>query len=219
MNHAGPSLTTISHKVPLLNYNPEVYHKEEHLFQIRILEKNMQSVMIYFEKAKRYLVTLGADDQELNQGTFMDKGKLFGLKKPLSTADIESIGLDNLANHISSENGFLTAVREYRTTDFGGLCCGNIFASHEAGVMSTEEFKKALENVMNLIRKCRTCIERNKDCRYKNLNEQCEACKENGEICVSLSQFHFLWDMAGTQRGTAEQSLINPSSSSSDFID
>ena len=80
----------------------------------------MQSVMIYFEKAKRYLVTLGADDQELNQGTFMDKGKLFGLKKPLSTADIESIGLDNLANHISSENGFLTAVREYRSTDFGG---------------------------------------------------------------------------------------------------
>ena len=24
MNHAGPSLTTISHKFPLLNYNPEV---------------------------------------------------------------------------------------------------------------------------------------------------------------------------------------------------
>ena len=81
INHPGPSLSTISKIFPLLNYNPQVYHKEEHLFHLKILQKNSCSLKVVFPNTVRYLTTLGADDQELNQGAFIHNGKLHGLKK------------------------------------------------------------------------------------------------------------------------------------------
>ena len=224
INHPGPSLSTLSHSFPLLNYKPQVYNKEEQLFQIQILEKISQSVKIGFDKVMRYMVTLGADDQDLNRGTFIDNGKLYGLKRPMSATDIQKIGLKNLPKYIATENSFLTSVREYRATDFGGLCCANIFTSHEAGSMDTEECMEALEVVMKMIRKCRYCLENNRECGYTKLDEQCQPCKDNDVVCVSLIPLHVLWDMAETQRGTgtSEQmssSLIKSTSSASDYMD
>ena len=219
INHPGPSLSTLAHKFPLLNYSPQIYHREEHLFHIKILQKNSTSVKIVFPNVVRFLITVGADDQELNQGTFIHNDKLYGLKKPMSVAEIQSIGLQNLAKHISEQNGFLTSVREFRGSDFGGLCCSNIYTSLEAGSVKTKACKDELMAVLKLLRKCQFCLENNKTCIYENLNEQCQPCRDSNVTCQSLSPFHVLWDMAEVQRGAAAQlSTITSSSSSAEFM-
>ena len=66
----------------------------------------------------------------------------------MSAGDIQAVGLPNLAKFISESNGFLTSVREYRGSDFGGLCCSNIFTSQEAGSATTDSCKEELMAVI-----------------------------------------------------------------------
>ena len=63
-----------------------------------------------------YLVNLIYDGQDLNQGSFFakrdDYTRLCGLERKLTVADIEKIGIINLA--AIAENKYIKCVREYR---------------------------------------------------------------------------------------------------------
>ena len=118
----------------------------------------------------------------------------------MTAADILSIGLENLASYIATENNFLTAVREYRCTDLGGYFCSNVYTSFEAGKLSHLECEKSLEEVSRFAWRCHSCLENNKECRYRLVNEKCTHCQLTGEDCVSLLPFHNLWDMDSIQK-------------------
>ena len=85
----------------------------------------------------------------------------------MSAGDVQAVGLPNLAKFISESSGFLTSVREYRGSDFGGLCCSKFFTSQEAGSATTDSCKEELMAVLKLLRKCQYCIENKKECGYE----------------------------------------------------
>ena len=103
-----------------LLYENEVIHITELLFHLKVLSKDDECVKITFPSVTRYPVTLGIDEQEINQGTFIHEGKLHGLSSKITAWEIHQIGLKNIAKYIAEENGFVTAVREYRLTGVNG---------------------------------------------------------------------------------------------------
>ena len=131
INHAVPSVSRTRRRLPPLNYGSDVWHKSEQITHLRMMMLNPGSVAVTFHMVKRFLLNLGADEQEINAGTHCHKRKLFGLKKPLTIEDIKNIGLANLGKHIATENGFITSVREYRISDLSGYMNTNIFTSFE----------------------------------------------------------------------------------------
>ena len=205
MNHPGPCLSTVSKIFPKLRYESDTYHKGEHLFHVDVLKRNTEaSVRIVFDKIKRYPVTLGSDGQEINQGTFLHNGKLYGLQKPMTAEEIRSIGLENLSQHIASKNPFLSGTREYRCRDFAGLFCSNSYTFFEAGSYNGEECKAELLKVLALVRRCTECAKNDIECSYATLDVRCEYCNRFDHVCESLVPFHVLWDMEGAQVAAKE---------------
>ena len=66
-------MNAIQRQFPVLNYDNDQHHTSESLFHITLLENSEESIAINLKdkKGKRYLATLGADDQEINQGSFI----------------------------------------------------------------------------------------------------------------------------------------------------
>ena len=142
INHPGPSITSLQHALPDLCFERETFHDNEVIFHLKLLEKTENSIKFDFGNVKRYPVTLGIDEQEINQGTFIKDNFLHGLLHKLSLNDIKKIGLDNLNKHIVENNPYLSSVCEYRLTDFKGLMCSNVFTSFITLVLN--HFRKLL---------------------------------------------------------------------------
>ena len=72
-----------------------------------------------FDRVMRYLVTLVIDEQELNQGTYINtkKGQLSGLAKQLSADEIRKVSLKKPGKYVMTECKFANGVQEYRLTD------------------------------------------------------------------------------------------------------
>ena len=145
INHPGPSVTNVQKKFPALNYENEVFHKTELLFHLKLLTKDDECVKITYPSITRYPVTLGIDEQEINQGTFIHNGKLYGLHHKVSASDICNIGFKNFGKYIADENSFVTSVREYRLTDFKGKLCSNLYTSFESVCLSSEKMFEIIE--------------------------------------------------------------------------
>lgn len=135
INHPGPGQTTLNRFFPTFEYLREEFHDTEIMFHITVLQNCNESVLILYNGCLRYPITLGIDDQEINPGTYVDEKKsiLQGLKRPLSVKDIKTIGVNNIAEHITLNNNFLTAVTEYHCTDLKGSMCSNAFTAFISG--------------------------------------------------------------------------------------
>ena len=108
----------------------KTFHSSELLFQITCLERFEGSFRYDFGPyIRRYAVTVNLDEQENNQGTFVNKeGEMCGLKCKMTADDIRRVGLDNLGAYIAEKNNFVVSVRECRLTDFGGVyCVGGVY--------------------------------------------------------------------------------------------
>ena len=136
--------------MPDLKYENESFHEHDILFHIKLLESNTESVKLSYPNITRYLATVGADDQELNQGTFIDKDQLHGLSKVMTAEDIERVGLEHLPAEIAENNPFISGAREFRIADFSGFMCSNVFTSFEAGSMEHQECIDQLLSVVKL---------------------------------------------------------------------
>ena len=136
----------------------------------------------------------------------------------MSPADIVAVGLENLPAHITSSNKFVTAVREYRCTDFKGLFSSNVYTSFEVG-KSCSDYGEQLDMVAKFARKCFMSLKGNLDCSYIKLNEKCSNCEYMGYDCESLVCFHLLWDMDSTQKATADvHEFLEENSSQDEFM-
>ena len=151
-----------------------------------------------FANVTRYPVTMDIDEQELNQGTFAEGGKLCGLSKKLGIDDIKNIGLKYLAQHITVENPYVADVCEYRLTDMQGIFCSNIYSAFESTTLKSDACTESQEKV---------CVKNNKNCTYDKLDERCSGCSTNGLHCISLTVFHVLWDMAAA-RGKTSKTIL-----------
>ena len=164
-------------------------------------------------------MTVVVDEQEINQGAFIHKGKLHGLKNVMSVADIQKIRLSELAKYISTHNNFVSSVREYRLTNFSGFMCTNIFTSFEAGSLVFEQCNEQLTNVVNYSKTFISCLQHNMVCVYATIDVQCIECIKNGNMCISMVVFHTLWDMGSSHKKTTNlRSQIDLSSCDSDFL-
>ena len=203
INHAAPSVNTIQGMLPHLDFESEQFHASEVLFHIKVLEKvGDRSLKLCFEGITRYMVTLGIDEQEINQGTFIHNDHLYGLKNVLSALEVSEITLTKFPEYIGEKNGFITSVREYRLTDFAGIFCSNVYTSFESACLDSTECAKALKKVANLSKSCQFCIRKGLECHYSAINAKCGSCAINGVPCVSLVVFHVLWDMGSAHKKT-----------------
>ena len=85
--------------MPNLQYDNETNHPSEILFHIQALDSSEDSFKFVFsESVIRYPVMAGADEQEMNQGTFIENNELCGLKEKMTPADIRRRGLQNLGH-------------------------------------------------------------------------------------------------------------------------
>ena len=198
LNHPTVSVSSLQRELPDLNYNNESYHVGEILYHIKCLEKYSDSLALTFKNNQvvRFPVTIGVDEQELNPGTFIREGVLHGLVNKMTYEDIKHIGLDNICKHISEENNFIIAVREYRATDFRRYVCSNVSTIFLPGELPGEECLKHLKKSMTFANGCRSCLLNGVTCSYGRFDEPCANCLENCEPCVSLASLHVLWDMA-----------------------
>ena len=206
INHAGPGLTTIQNWLPSVSYDNEQFHKKYLLCHIRTLARN-DSVALSFNGVTRYPVVLGIDEQELNQGTFVENEGvvLHGLKDKITAEEIRKIGLANVPEYISKQNPFITSVREYRVIDMKGLLCSNAYTSFVSGCLKSSACIEHLQHVSELARSCEYCLRNSLKCRYETLDEKCSSCEENGQHCRSAVVFHVLWDMGSSQVKSAKE--------------
>ena len=194
-NHPGPSVTTIQSMLPSLSYESEVFHKTEVLFHLKLLSKLEETIKLSYPGVTRFPVTLGIDEQELNQGTFIHDGYLYGLNKKMNADDIDAIGIINFPSHIAEMNNYIIAVREYHLTDFATVFCSNVYTSLESECLKYEKCSKSLDDIAGLSRKCVFCLQNNLVCEYLRLDTKCKNCEEQNVHCTSLVVFHVLWDM------------------------
>lgn len=221
INHASPSVSNTQKKLPPLNFENEVWHQSEMLFHLTFKEELQSSVVMTFSESKvlRIPITLGIDDQENNQGTFIQNGKLYGLRTVMTIDDLKRVGLENLADHIASGNPFVVSVREYRITDMDGDMNTNVYTSFEAGTMEHETCKLQLMKVVEYARTCKFCLKKGLKCYYENIDKQCANCEIEGCVCVSFVVFHALWDMGSFHKKTALiTETINCNSPLSDLL-
>ena len=205
INHAGPGLTTLQNWLPTVSYDNEQFHSKYLLCHIRTLVKN-DSIALKFEgDVTNFPVICGADDQELNQGTFVEAGVLHGLKKKLSASQIKDIRLVNLPEYIAKENPFVTYAREYRLIDLEGLMCSNVYTSFGAGTLKSGACTDNLRKVTKLANSCEFCLRYSMKCTYEMLDAKCEGCIAKGLPCRRLVVFHVLWDMGSSQVKSAKE--------------
>ena len=198
VNHPCPSITKLQEWLPAVSLANEQYHDYFQQVHIRVLSKIAGSLVLQYKKVLRYPVVLGIDEQELNQGTFIENGILHGLLKKKTVRELREIGLKNLAKYIATECHFLSSVREYRLTDFLGILCSNIFTQFISGVLDTDKCIKSLEDVIKLANMCMNCVDAGYECSYVSLKEQCSECLSRGIDCESLVVLHISWDMGSS---------------------
>ena len=201
INHAAPSISTIHRFLPGLNYANKTYHPTELLSHLKMLQNNPSSFIVHISTEKIvFPVTVGIDEQETNQGTFIYEGYLYGLSERMSASDIRAIGLKNLAKHISTKNPFNIAVREYRVHDFAGIFSSNVYTSFESHALTGDETRTVLDPVIDYATSCQNCLFLKQKCEYDRIDEQCKRCKSSGLVCVCMIVFHVLWDMGTGQK-------------------
>ena len=139
INHPSAAISTMKGWFPKVTYEREQYHGKNHKLHLRLLSKAKagQGVVLVFPGVRRIPVSTVIDEQELNQGTFVEKGILYGLAEPLDAAKIREIGLENLANYIATKCPFQHSVREYRITDLSGSYCSSRYTQYLAGSFKT----------------------------------------------------------------------------------
>ena len=200
INHPGPSVTTLQNVMPKLSHDNKVTHTKEIIFHLKLLERIGSSISFNFPLVKRYPVTLGIDEQELNQGVTVQEGKLHGLEKPLTAQQIRDIGLSNLAKYIAEKNHFINAAREYRLRDFKGIFCSNVSTWFLSEVLKSEGVIKHLKKVVQQCSICLHCLLNDTCCDYEYIDEQCGECKKLGLECVSLFVVVTLYDMGSSHK-------------------
>ena len=209
INHACPSISAVQSNMPSLRYDNRSYHSSEILFHIKTLERSEDSFKLKFSPAvTRYPVTGGIDEQEINQGAFIENGMLCGLREKMSPADIRRIGLKELPTYICKNNPFIIAVREYRLTDFSGIFCSNSMTSFEWHVLTSVECIEQMDDLVAFAIQCEHCLKFDKVCKYDRIDQPCDECISSGECCVSLVVFHINWDMGSSHKKTVKE---NPS--------
>ena len=224
INHPGPGLTTVDRFFPKCLYSSEQYHRREILFHLRILENTQESLKICYDDDSciSFPITLGADDQEINPGTFKHEngGVLLGLKRSLTADDIRNIGIKNLGHHIATSNNFVTAVREYRATDFKGCMNSNVSTSFLAGSFEGEKCTKSLEKVINCVNMCSNCLSLGLEaCEFEKIHNKCKNCEIDGQNCNRMIVFNVLWDMGSSHKSTAKKmKKIDVLSKDKDFV-
>ena len=222
INHPSAAISTMKGWFPKVTYEREQYHGKNHKLHLRLLSKAKagQGVVLVFPGVRRIPVSTVIDEQELNQGTFVEKGILYGLAEPLDAAKIREIGLENLANYIATKCPFQHSVREYRITDLSGSYCSSMYTQYLAGSFKTEECVRALQLVNQLTSKCESCVYKSKVCSLKSLREKCEECVKDSCECVSFTVFHVFWDMGSCHKSAANVSnKLTSSSTGKDFED
>ena len=197
INHPAPSVSTMQRRFPFLSYENDQFHNSETQFHLKILTKNDESIAIKYSSVIRYPVTLGIDDQEINQGVFIHNGHIHGLGKKVSAMEIKQIGYENFSKYIAEENNFVSSVREYRLTDFKGKFCSNVFTSFENALsFNWEKCNTSLLNVVQHAQKCLQCLVNGCDCHFQTIDVRCGNCETHGYQCISMLVWHVLWDMA-----------------------
>ena len=203
INHPGPSVTTLQNIMPKLTHENEIMHTKESIFHLKLLGKIRSSLSLDFPLVKRYPVTLGIDEQELNQGVTIQEGKLHGIEKPLTPQQIHEIGLNNLANYIAEHNHFINAAREYRLTDLKGIFCSNVNTWFLSEVLKSEQVIQHLKKVVQHSSTCLHCLLKDLTCDYQYIHEQCGECKKLGLECISMLVVVTLWDMGSSHKKAA----------------
>ena len=203
INHPGPSVTTLQNIMPKLTHENETAHTKESIFHLKLLERIGTSLSFDFPLVKRYPVTLGIDEQELNQGVTIQEGKLHGIEKPLSPQQIREIGLKNLASYIAEHDHFINAAREYRLTDLKGIFCSNVNTWFLSEVLKSKGVIDHLKKVVHHSSTCLHCLLNCLTCDYQYIDEQCGECKKLGQECVSMFVVVTLWDMGSSHKKAA----------------
>ena len=207
INHPGPSLTTIDRWMPSCNYDLVQCHTRNLLCHLETLQGSAVPVLTFPNRGHgvlRFVAVLVGDGQGLNSGTFEKEKKLPGLSKPISISEIKAIGINNIPRHILDENPFIKAVQEYRITDMGGTMCSNVMTKFEGSTSKGEDIAEDMVKVINLSKSCMFCLKSNSACKYVRLMDPCQNCEAGGRMCISLTPFHLLWDMASYQVAAAD---------------
>ena len=218
INHPGPSITSLERWLPVVSMDNEQLHKIEHMFHLKFLQDNSDAIKLLFDNVVRYPVVIGADEQEINQGTFVKDGVLHGLSEKLTAADIARIGFDRLADHIRTKAPFIACAREYRLTDMKGIFSSNIVTSFLGGSLLSKECESRLEIVKKKANRCRECLYNDLPCQYTKVGDRCKECISRNTVCVSLLAFHVLWDMGSSHKKMSKDTQkIDEDSTEFDF--
>ena len=99
--------------------------------------------------------------------------------------------LEYLPHLIETDPRFqlVSAVKEYRCVDLGGIFCTNVHTTYEAGTVSATRIIADLESVIHDMTSCLACIMAQIDCVYDDILQRCQSCEENVRQCVSMVAF------------------------------
>lgn len=133
------------------------------------------------------------DEQGLNQGCVPvqvngEDPMLAGFSQLIGLDDFE---LENLPHLIETDSRFqlVSAVKEYRCVDIGGVFCTNVHTTYEAGSVTDVNIISDLESVIHDMTSCITCIMAHIDCVYENILQRCLNCEQNENHCISMVVF------------------------------
>ena len=218
INHPCASISTVQRWLPVVNYENDQFHRFYLMFHLQVLCRNLSSILIKTETVRRYPVCLSVDEQEINQGTFVEDSVLHGLKEKLDAQKLQDIHIRNLAGYIKSKAPFVNAVREYRLMDLDGIFFSNVFTSFIAGSLNSKYCIDMLHHVAKLASSCFSCLESDVDCVYDDILDQCVQCCDSGRCCTSLVVFHIVWDMGSFHKKSAiNMKQITPKSTGYEF--
>ena len=219
INHPGPSVTTLQNVMPKLSHQNEITHIKEIIFHLKLLSRISSSISFNFPSVKRYPVTLGIDEQELNQGVTISEGKLHGIEEPLTAQQIRDIGLRNLAKFIAEKNHFINAAREYRLRDLKGIFCSNVNTWFLSKVLKSGGVIEHLKKVVHQGSTCLHCLLNSTTCDYQYVDEPCGECRKHGLECASLVVMVTLWDMGSShKKASNEMSSLDSKSEGRDLF-
>ena len=218
VNHPSPSISTVQAWLPKVSFENEQYHESYLSLHQRLLQvHNDSSISLKFPNVIRYPVVLGIDEQETNQGTFVNDNILHGLKEKFDASQLQSIGLRKLPEYIQKECPFVSSAREYRLTDLTSTYCSNVFTQFISGSFDTDDCKTSLDKVIKLSYACVSCLGQKLTCSLEKINQPCNNCSETEDTCISLLVIHVLWDMGSSHKSTSK--LIKKITEESDFND
>ena len=216
VNHPAPSLSNLMNHFPPVSYENKQYHQKFQILHLKILNNYKKSLALNFANVRRFPVVLGTDEQELNQGTFIENNLLHGLREKLDAGRIKTIGLKELPKFIQKKCPFLSSAREYRLTDLANAHSSNIYTEFIAGTMSTEDCESSLKKVIRHANSCEQCLMMNRQCVLMAIDKRCASCEELNLHCTSMVVFLVLWDMGSSHKTTSKQMVIITDKSTED---